>query len=79
MTPEFMKKLASNPLLSRGLTNPRFMAAIGEFQSQPEKAKKKYANDKDVRDFMTAFYSLMGEHFTEVRPSPTVHRHVWPH
>lgn len=74
-----MKKLASNPLLSRGLTNPRFMAAIGEFQSQPEKAKKKYANDKDVRDFMTAFYSLMGEHFTEVHPSPTVHRRVWPH
>jgi len=66
MTPDFLKKIAANPVLARGMQNPRFMAAIQEFQTQPAKAKKKYANDPAVRDFMTAFYSLMGDHFTQM-------------
>ena len=50
-----------------GLTNPRFMAAIHEFQTEPKKAKAKYQNDKAVIDFMTTFYGVLGNHFTEVR------------
>lgn len=44
----------------KGFQNPSFMQAIAEFQTNPDEAKKKYANNKEVQEFMSNFCQIMG-------------------
>lgn len=38
MTPEFLSKVATNPVLLKGFSNPESMQAISVFQTDPKKA-----------------------------------------
>ncbi len=42
------------------MNNPRFMAAIQEFQTNPSSALLKYAGDREVQKFLQEFCSILG-------------------
>lgn len=62
-TPQLMQALAARPDLMKGLGNPRIMEAFTAMQKDPQAAKKKYENDKEVTDFLMEFSKLMATHF----------------
>ena len=64
MTPELMAKIAANPLLRKGFTDPRCQQAMSEMQTNPTEAMQKYGGNPEMRNFLQAFMKLMGEHFT---------------
>ncbi len=66
MTPDLQSRIFANPRLMAGMSNPKCQTALQEFQSKPEEAMKKYANDPTVRDFLTEFFGIMGDHFTKM-------------
>ncbi|KNC50557.1 uncharacterized protein AMSG_00718 [Thecamonas trahens ATCC 50062] len=63
VTPQLMERVASDPILAKGLTNPAFMEALSEFQTSPQAAMAKYAHDPAVQTFLRKFAGLLGEHF----------------
>lgn len=64
MTPELLQKIAMNPLLRKGFTDPRCQQAMAEMQSDPQAAMRKYGDQPEMRTFLQNFMKLMGEHFT---------------
>ncbi|CAE7539438.1 sti1 [Symbiodinium sp. KB8] len=66
MTPDLQQRIFSNPRLMAGMSNPKCMAALQEFQAKPEAAMAKYAADPLIRDFLTEFFGIMGDHFTKL-------------
>jgi len=65
-TDDLMGKLQSNPVLLRGLQNPKCQEAMQLMQSDPTAAKKKFEHDAEVGAFMQAFSAVMAEHFTRL-------------
>lgn len=65
-TDDLMGKLQSNPILLRGLQNPKCQEAMQLMQSDPTAAKKKFEHDAEVGAFMQAFSAVMAEHFTRL-------------
>ena len=63
MTPEFLKKLSTNPVLLKGFSNPESMQAISLFQSNPKKAMEQYGANPEFREFLQDFAKMMGMHF----------------
>merc|ERR1719296_126932 len=63
VTPDLMKAMQSKPHLLAGLANPAVQEAIALMQKDPEAAQKKYANNKEVSEFLMEFSSLMATHF----------------
>lgn len=66
MNPDFMSRFQKNPRLMHGFTDPRCQKAMAEMQEDPEAATKKYANDKQVTEFLREFMGLMGDHFSNL-------------
>ena len=66
LTPELLQKLASHPLLAKGLTDPRFMQAVEELKTNPSLANSKYKDDHEVKAFFSEFSKVMAEHFGNV-------------
>ena len=64
MTPDLLKKIAANPLLRKGFTDPRCQQAMTEMQTNPQAAMQKYGDNPEMKTFLQAFMKLMGEHFT---------------
>jgi hypothetical protein len=63
MTPDLMQQFAGNPIISRGLRNPKCQKAMELMQSNPEQAKKQFLGDEEVDMFMREFGKVMGAHF----------------
>mmetsp|Transcript_12703 Transcript_12703/g.12823 ORF Transcript_12703/g.12823 Transcript_12703/m.12823 type:complete len:175 (-) Transcript_12703:26-550(-) len=63
LTPNLLEQFAGNPLLARGLTNPRIMGAVEELKANPNLAKTKYQNDMEVQEFYREFSRIMASHF----------------
>ena len=66
LTPELLQQFAQNPVLARGFTNPRCMAAVEEMRTNPKLAGEKYGNDPEMMEFMRAFAGLMADHFGSI-------------
>jgi hypothetical protein len=66
MTPDLLKKFATNPKLAHGLIDPRFQAALQELQKDPKAAMMKFKEDKELTAFLTEFCQTMGEHFGHI-------------
>eukprot|EP00613_Pedinella_sp_CCMP2098_P037565 CAMPEP_0171800986 /NCGR_PEP_ID=MMETSP0991-20121206/71996_1 /TAXON_ID=483369 /ORGANISM="non described non described, Strain CCMP2098" /LENGTH=449 /DNA_ID=CAMNT_0012412581 /DNA_START=14 /DNA_END=1363 /DNA_ORIENTATION=- len=66
VTPDLMKKFATNPKLARGLTDPKFQAALQELQKDPKAAMLKFQGDKELTAFLQEFCQTMGEHFGHI-------------
>jgi hypothetical protein len=52
--------------MAAGFQNPRFVQAIDEMKRNPAEAQRKYANDPEVRLFMSEFSKIMAGHFHDV-------------
>ena len=69
MTPDLLRRFASNPKLALGLQNPRFVKAMEELQKDPEAAMAKYKDDAALQDFLQEFMGLMGDHMVNLGES----------
>ncbi len=66
MTPDLLRRFATNPKLALGLQNPRFVKAMEELQKDPEAAMAKYKDDAALQDFLQEFMGLMGDHMVNL-------------
>ena len=57
-----LTQIQSNELLSKRMTDPQFMQAIAEFQTNPTGAMQKYQNNKEIMSFLQAFCGIMGSY-----------------
>ncbi len=58
---DLLTQIEKNDTLLHGMTDPRFMRAVTEFQTNPEMAMEKYRDNVDVQNFLKQFCGLMGE------------------
>ena len=63
---ELLKGIMSNDKINRKLNNPQFMAAFGEFQTNPQEAARKYGDNPEMKEFIQEFSGMMGNHFTSL-------------
>ena len=64
MTPDLMQQFAQNPILARGLNNPRMQQLIAGLQKNPQATMNAVKNDPEAEAFMTEFCKTVGNHFT---------------
>ena len=64
MTPDLMQQFAQNPILARGLNNPRMQQLIAGLQKNPQATLNAVKNDPEAEAFMTEFCKTVGNHFT---------------
>lgn len=63
VTPDLVQVFQQNPVISRGLNNPKCQAAIQLMQRDPNEAKKKFGSDPEIDLFMREFGKVMAAHF----------------
>merc|ERR1719394_256698 len=83
LTDDLLQQVTKNPVLARRLTDPSFMQALTEFQTNPTAAQKKYAKNPEMRQFMQEFCAIMGDHLSNMpagnsapssaQPTPATH------
>ena len=61
ITSNLLQQIQGDETLAKRLTDPTFMAAITEFQTNPKGALEKYKNNAEVMQFLQSFCGLMGE------------------
>jgi hypothetical protein len=66
LTADMLDKIDSNPVLSRGLTDPNISKALEKFRTNPEEAMKENQKNPQVMEFLQEFCKLMGDHFTSL-------------
>lgn len=67
MTPELLAAVAGDPVLSSGMSNPRFMAAFAELQGKdPREAMLRFKDDAPLLAFLKKFMGLMGDHLVKL-------------
>jgi len=64
VTPDLLQKVAADPVLRKAFTDPRCAAAMTALQTDPKQALEQYGDVPEMRDFLTKFMKLMGDHFT---------------
>lgn len=50
MTNNFLSNVEKNDKIQKLFTNPEYMKAISEFQTNPKEAMMKYGNNKEVME-----------------------------
>lgn len=63
-TPDLINQISNNKILSSGMTNPKFVAALEAFKCNPKEAMKRFQHHPDVIEFFREFCKIMGNHFT---------------
>ena len=63
VTPDLVQVFAANPIISRGLQDPKCKAAMQLMQQDPKAAQKRFEGDPDVDLFMREFGKVMAAHF----------------
>ena len=60
VTDDLLTQIQQNETLSKRMTDPTFVQAIGEFQKDPKAASEKYQNNPEMQKFFTDFCNIMG-------------------
>ena len=63
---ELMQKIASNPRLAAGMSNPKFAAAMEAMQRDPVAAMERFRDHPEIGDFLREYCGVLGDHFTEL-------------
>jgi hypothetical protein len=66
VTPDLIRQFSTNPVISRGLMDPRCKDALELMQKNPKEAQAKYASDAVVDAFLKEFGKVMGGHFEQL-------------
>jgi hypothetical protein len=61
MTEDLLKKIQNSDTLMKRLADPRFMAALTEFQTNPKAATEKYKDNPEMDKFLREFSGIMGK------------------
>ena len=61
MTEDLLTKIQNNDTIMKRLSDPRFMAAVTEFQTNPKAAQEKYKDNPEMVKFLSEFAGVMGE------------------
>ncbi|XP_005100058.1 uncharacterized protein LOC101846737 [Aplysia californica] len=69
ITDDLLNKVEGNEMLLKRFTDPHFMKALEEFQTNPQAALEKYKSNKEVEKFLLEFCGLIGDHFTHMGSS----------
>ena len=62
ITKDLLQNVEDNKDLCNKLTNPKFMKAIAEFQTNPEAAMIKYQSDTEIQKCFMDFCGIMGKY-----------------
>ena len=65
-SPDLLQRISSDPILMKGMTNPKYTAALEALQQDPKEAMRKFENHLDVKDFLNRMCQVLGDHFTEL-------------
>ena len=60
MTEALLQKVQKNDTLMKQLGNPKFMAALTEFQHNPKAAAEKYKDNPEIDKFFRDFSGIIG-------------------
>ncbi|XP_064628868.1 uncharacterized protein LOC135488262 isoform X2 [Lineus longissimus] len=74
VTDDLLERVEKSPNLMKYLADPRFSQALAEFQTNPQGAQLKYADNPEVQLFFKDFCGLLGDHFSKIgttRPNAT--------
>ncbi|GBG23851.1 Stress-induced-phosphoprotein 1 [Hondaea fermentalgiana] len=63
---KLQERILANPILARGMADPRSAALFQRIQENPTAAMKEYGTTPDARAFIEEFMKTLGEHFTEM-------------
>jgi len=66
VTPDLIKEMAKRPVLAKGMSNPRYQAALQELQKDPKNGAKKFDSDPELKRFLTEFCEVMGSHMIKL-------------
>ena len=66
MNDSLTAKFQANPVIRRGLLNPKCVTAMQMLQQSPKEAQQRFAGDAEVEQFMVEFSRIMADHFTEL-------------
>ena len=61
ITDDLLSKIEKNEGFAKKLTNPKFMQAISEFQTNPQAAIRKYQDNAEMQTFLKDFCALLGK------------------
>ena len=66
MTDGFLNNVGNNSKIQKLFTNPEYMKAIQEFQTNPRQAMMKYGQNKEFMEGFQEFCQLMGNQFSSL-------------
>ena len=66
VTPELVQELAKRPVLAKGMSNPRYQAALQALQKDPKNGAKQFDSDPELKRFLTEFCEVMGGHMIKL-------------
>ncbi len=58
-----MEVFKQNPIIARGMSDPRCQAALQLMQTDPKEAQKRFQHDQEVNVFLQEFGKVMSGHF----------------
>ena len=66
LTGDFLNGIMSDPYFSKALKDPRLVMAMNEIAADPNAAKRKYAGNKELEEFIRKFMGLMGNQYSKI-------------
>ena len=66
MNDNLTARMQANPVIRKGMMNPKCVAAMQLFQTDPKQAQAKFAGDVEAEVFMREFSLVMSDHFMEL-------------
>merc|ERR1719174_1815255 len=66
VTPDLLKRVASNPKLAKVMQDPRFPQLMHAMQHNPSAVAESAKSDPSLAEFLKTFTELMGDHFTNL-------------
>ncbi|CAD8069007.1 unnamed protein product [Paramecium primaurelia] len=65
---DLLQKIANNPKLQKLFTNPEYLSAVQQMQSNPTGVMQRYKNNPEFLELMSEYMKTMGEHFQQLKP-----------
>lgn len=71
MTSDLMNQISSNPILSKGIQNPKFTKILEKMQHCPKETFQEISssdsNDSsEIKEFIMEYMNVLGDHFTQL-------------
>ncbi|CAD8091997.1 unnamed protein product [Paramecium sonneborni] len=65
---DLLQKITNNPKLQKLFTNPEYLSAVQQMQSNPTGIMQRYKNNPEFVELMSEYMKTMGEHFQQLNP-----------